>query len=112
MSFIRGGETVVLKRRTATSRDEFGNPSYTQTMTTIKNALVAIGTTSDEVDVQRDAVDAQVTLYLPRGIEVQDGDVFVIRGSQWQRAGVAEEWISPFPALDGGIVVPLRKRRG
>jgi hypothetical protein len=112
VSFIRGGETVTIKRRSQTSRDEFGNASYSTTTINVKNALVAIGTTSEEVDVQRDATDASVTLYLPRGIEVHDGDVFIIRGTQWQRDGGAQEWISPFPAIEGGIIVPLRKRRG
>lgn len=112
MSFIRGGEAVTLRRRSETTRDEFGNPSYSTTVTTLKNALVAIGTTSEDIDVQRDAQDATVTLYLPSGTDVQDGDVFIIRGTQWQRNGDAQEWVSPFPNLDGGIVIPLRRRRG
>ncbi len=112
MSFIRGGETIVITRRSATSTDAYGNNTYATTTITVKDALVAIGGTSEPIDIARDAVDSNLTVYLPNGTVVQDGDVFTIRNSKWVKAGQALEWISPFTSFEGGVVVPLRKRNG
>lgn len=112
MSFIRGGETITIKRRSATATDDYGNPTYSTATITVRDALIAIGGTSEPVDPARDAVDATLTIYLPNGTAIQDGDVFVIRGSSWVKDGSAQEWISPFPATEAGVVVPVRKRRG
>jgi hypothetical protein len=112
MSFIRGGETILIKRRQALSVDAYGNPTYTISTITVKDALIGIGSTDEPVDPARDAVDAKVTLYLPTGTDVQDGDVFVVRSSEWLKDGSAESWVSPFPGMETGVVVPLRRRRG
>lgn len=112
MSFIRGGETITIKRRSATARDTHGNNTYSEVTITVRDALIAIGTSSETIDPARDAVDATLTAYLPNGTEVRDGDVFIIRGSKWVKDGSAMEWVSPFPATEAGVVVPLRRRRG
>jgi hypothetical protein len=111
-SFIRGGETVTIKSRTEASTDDYGNPTYVTTSRVVKDALLGIGGTSEPVDAQRDATDASVTLYLPAGTLVLEGDQFVIRGSYWERAGEALEWVSPFSNFEAGVVVPLRRKRG
>lgn len=110
--FIRGGETITIKRRSAVATDDYGNPTYSTTTITVRDALIAVGTTSETIDPARDAIDATLTIYLPNGTQIQDGDVFVIRGSQWVKDGSAQEWVSPFPATEAGVVVPVRKRRG
>ena len=112
MSFIRGGETITIKRRSAASVDEFGNKTFSTTTITVKDALVGIGTGDEPIDPTRNPSDYKVTLYLPNGTVIQDGDIFVVRGSQWQKDGGAMEWISPFTGFETGIVVPLRKRNG
>lgn len=112
MGFIRGGETITIKRRSAGSDDEHGNATFTTATVTLRDALIAVGGTSEPVDPARDAVDATLTLYLPQGTVIQEGDIFVIRGSQWVKDGTAQEWISPFPVTEAGVVVPVRKRRG
>lgn len=112
MSFIRGGETITIRRRSATSVDDYGNNTYSTTTITIRDALIGVGGTSEPVDPARDAVDAQLTAYLPNGTQIQDGDVFIIRGSQWVKDGSAQQWVTPFTGLETGVVVPLRRRRG
>lgn len=112
MSFIRGGETITIKRRSALSVDDYGNKTYSTTTITVKEALIAIGGSSEPIDVARDAVDASLTAYLPNGTQVQDGDIFIIRGSQWVKDGNAQQWVSPFQGLETGVVVPLRRRNG
>lgn len=112
MSFIRGGETITIKRRSATATDDYGNATYSFTTIVVRDALIGIGHTSEPVDATRDAVDAKVTAYLPNGTRVEEGDIFIIRGSQWVKDGSPEEWQTPFNNLEVGVVVPLRRRRG
>lgn len=111
MSFIRGGETITIKRRSATSTDEHGNPVHSFTTVTVRDALIAIGGTSEPVDPARDAIDATLTLYLPQGTQILSGDRFTIRGTEWVKDGFAQEWVSPFP-MEVGVVVPVRRRVG
>lgn len=112
MTFIRGGETITIKRRSAVATDDFGNPTYATTNVVVRDALIAVGGTSEPVDPARDALDASITLYLPPETVIHDGDVFVIRGSQWIKNGGGVNWVSPFDGMDAGVVVPLRKRNG
>lgn len=112
MSFIRGGETITIKRRSGASRDEWNNKTFSMTTIIVKDALIAVGNTSEPVDPTRDAVDASLTIYLPNGTVIEEADVFVIRGSEWVKNGSAMEWLPPFPTMDGGVVVPVRRRRG
>lgn len=112
MSFIRGGETITIRRRSATATDDYGNNTYSTVTITVKDALIGIGATSEPVDATRDAVDATVTAYLPNGTRVEEGDVFIIRGSQWVKDGSAQNWVTPFSNFEAGVVVPLRRRRG
>lgn len=111
MSFIRGGETITIKRRSETSTDAHGNPTHSFTQITIRDALIGIGGTSEPIDPQRDAIDATLTLYLPQGTTILPGDRFIIRGTEWLKDGSAQEWVSPFP-METGVVVPVRRRVG
>lgn len=112
MSFIRGGETITIKRRSATATDAYGNPTYTTTTITVKDALVAIGASSEPIDASRDPLDAKLTIYLPNEVAVQESDTFVIRNTNWVKDGQSEEWVSPFVGLEGGRVIPVRRRVG
>ena len=112
MSFIRGGETITIKRRSGNDRDEWGNKTFSVTTIVVKDALIAVGNTSEPIDPARDAIDATLTLYLPNGTVIQDGDRFMIRGSEWVKDGSAQQWVSPFPAFEAGVVVPVRRRNG
>jgi hypothetical protein len=112
MSFIRGGETITVKRRSQVSTDDYGNPTYTLTTITIKDALVAFGSTDEPVDASRDPIDNKITIYLPNGTVIQPGDLFIIRNTNWVQDGESQEWISPFTSFDSGTVVQLRKRIG
>lgn len=110
--FIRGGETITIKRRSANATDEYGNATFSRTTITVRDALIGVGGTSEPIDPARDAVDASLTIYLPNGTQVLDGDTFVIRGTEWVKNGAALEYVSPFPATEAGVVVNVRRRRG
>lgn len=107
---IAGNETVTILRRSGSSLDDFGLPSYTITQLDIQGCLFAPGGGSEPVDVQRDAVDAKGTLYMPSATQVEPGDVFVIRGSEWVKDAPAQEWVSPFTGLETGLVINVRQR--
>lgn len=109
--FIRGGETITIKRRSVASTDAHGNPTHTYSSVTVRDALIAVGGTSEPIDPQRDAVDATLTLYLPEGTTVLQGDRFMIRGTEWVKDGSVQEWASPFQ-MEVGVVVPVRRRVG
>jgi hypothetical protein len=112
MSFIRGGETITVRRRSQASTDDYGNPVYTTTTITIKDALVAFGSTDEPVDASRNPIDSKITIYLPNGTTVQDGDTFLIRNTSWVQDGQHQDWVSPFTSFEAGTVVQLRKRVG
>lgn len=112
MSLIQGGEPIIIKRRSVDGTDAYGNPIFETRDIVIRHALIAIDKTSESMDPERTAYDAEVTLYIPRGTEIQEGDRFLIRNSLWEKKGSPEEWVSPFPSGSDGIVIPLRRRRG
>jgi len=109
--FYSGGETVTIKRRSEASTDEYGNKTYTTSNILVRNVLVAFGSTDEPIDVERDAIDAKITLYFPKGTAIEDNDKFTIRNSEWVKDGQAQVYIPPFQ-FSAGVVVHVRQRRG
>jgi len=109
---IRGDEPIYHYKRTQTGRDAHGNPSYTKSSSLIRDALFAYTGSMEPVEANRDAVDAHLTLYLPEGTVVGDGDEFEIRGSRWVKDGDPEEWPALWPGFTPGVVIKIRRRRG
>ncbi|HLP97658.1 MAG TPA: hypothetical protein VK149_04355 [Sideroxyarcus sp.] len=108
---IRGDEPVIIIRRTQTGTNAHGNPTYSTSEILVRDALFAVGSTTEPADVARDHIDSRVTLYLPHGTVIQDGDVFEIRGSRWEKDGDALD----YPTVNGfevGVVVNVKRRRG
>lgn len=109
---LTGDETITVTRRTGSSEvDDYGNPIFDTDEVSIPNALVAFNSTSEPTDVARDAVDARLTLYLPHGTQILDGDIFTVRGSEWVKDGDAAEW-AIIGGFAPGVVVNVRCRRG
>jgi len=111
MTFFTGGETVQIKRRSATATDGYGNKTYSLTTITVNNVLVGFGNSNEPVEVERDAIDAKLTLYFPNGTAIADGDRFIIRGSEWVKDGIPEVYNPPFD-FSAGVVVRVRRRNG
>lgn len=111
MSFFRGNETVIIKRRSAASVDEYGNKTYSLTTITVKGCFLGFGSGSEPVDTNRDPIDAKVTLYFPNGTKIMEGDRFIVRNIEWVKDGSPEDWENPF-GLEVGVVVQVRKRNG
>lgn len=111
MSFFRGNETVIIKRRSAASTDDYGNVVHTTSTITVKGCFLGFGSTSEPVEPNREPVDVSVTLYFPNGTRIEEGDRFIVRNTEWVKDGHAASWENPF-GLDAGVVVPVRKRNG
>lgn len=110
--FFRGNETVTIVRRTENGVDDFGNPTYTTSTTTVRDCLIGFGNSDEPVDAERDAIDARITVYMPEGTVIEPGDVFNVRNTQWVKDGDPAIWQSPFASWDLPIIVQMRKRRG
>lgn len=108
---LAGDETVNIIRRTAASVDNYGNPTHTTQTIAVARCLVGWGGSDSPQDPARDALDASATLYLPPATTVNDGDVFEIRGSLWEKDGEAQTWAT-INAFHPGVVVKVRRRRG
>lgn len=111
MSFFRGSETVVIKRRSASTLDAHGNKTYTMTTITVADCMVGIGTSGEPVQTDGNPIDQVLTIYMPNGTVVEPGDKFLIRGLEFVKDGNAAEWIPPFD-FNVGVVVQVRRRHG
>ena len=110
--FIRGGETIAIKRRTKTGEDAVGQPEYSYAVQTVRDCLIAFGSTSEPTATDGTPEDVSLTLYLPPGTDVQPGDLFIVRQTEFVKDGIGQAWTSPFDGMPVGVVVPVRRRRG
>jgi hypothetical protein len=110
-SILRGGEKVIIKREVSTETvDDYGNPIVTTTNIIVKNCLIAFGTTSEPIDVNRNPADIQLTVYMPKGTVVLDGDIFIIRETEFVKNGLPADWKSTNTLHS--VVIPVRRRHG
>ena len=110
--FFRGNEPIVIKRRSISGYDAWGNETYTTQEILIRDALIAFGSTDEPIDASRKPVDASLTLYLPSGTLIQEEDIFEVRERDFVKDGDPEEWKSPFEGWNLGVVVKVRRRSG
>lgn len=109
---IRGNEPIIIIRHTETGTDAYGNPEKSTQEILIRDGLFSYGSTNEPSLVDRDPVDAQLTLYLPNGTEIREDDIFEIRGVEWVKDGTPQEWPQLWPGFAPDVVVQVRKRRG
>lgn len=113
MSFIRGGETISIKRRRETGAfDDHGLPIVEVNTRTIRDACIAFGATDEPATVDGNPENLGLTVYLPPESVIEPGDIFVIRNTEFVKDGVPAEWVSPFDGFPVGVVVQLRRKRG
>ena len=109
---IRGDEPIFIHRKTESSVDVYGNPTFTTSEILVRDCLFWFGSSNEPVDVARDPIDARLTIVFPKGTEILDGDEFEIRETMWVKDGEAQEWLDVFPAMETGVVVNVRRRNG
>lgn len=111
--FVRGGETVIIKRVTESGDfDDYNEPILTESNITVKGCLVGFGTTNEGFEVNRKPEDIDITVYMPKGTVIQSNDVFIIRGTEFVKDGVPQEWERPWDGYRVGVVVKVRRRNG
>ena len=109
---IRGDEPIFIIRKNATGAvDQYGNETATTSEILIRDALFAYNDSSDSNEVNRNPKEAKLTIYLPQGTEVRDGDLFEIRETLWVQDGTPDDWgiVNNFEA---GVVITVRRHRG
>lgn len=111
---IHGNETILIKRRIESNvDDDYGLPEWTEELISIDGALIAWGSTSTDYGVDRVLINSAISLYLPEGVEVQTGDVFVVRGEQYKTDGEVQNWKAPLGfSIPTRVVVNLKKVEG
>lgn len=109
---IVGDEPIYIHRKTYAGDDEYGNPSFTTEQILVRNALLAFGSTNEPVEITREAIDASITLYLPAGTVVEDGDEFEIRETMWVKNGNSHDWQHLWGGFSPGVAIQIRKRKG
>jgi hypothetical protein len=108
---LTGDESVYIIRRSESGVDDYGNPTHSTASILIANCLVGWGGSSSPQDPARDALDGSVTLYLPPGTSVADGDLFEIAEELWEKDGDPQNW-DVVNGFEVGVVVHVRRRRG
>lgn len=109
---IRGDEPIFIHRRSVTGEDAYGQPTYSVETILIRDALFSYGGTSEPVMPDRDPIDARLTLFLPEGTDVHEGDRFEIRETMWEKDGDPESWPQLWAGFVPGVVLQIRRRRG
>lgn len=109
---LSNGTTVTVTRRTASSTDVYGNPTYTTTTHTVDNCGVAPRQEGDATDAGRQGVIVGVTLYAPFGANIQADDLITIAGEQFRIEGDPGSWSSPYTGVGRVVQVALIRTEG
>lgn len=101
-------EAVTRIRRASTGTDSYGQPILTETETSF-DAIVAARTGSKTVGAAEITVTSGLTVYLPAGTDVQNDDIFVVRGVRYVLDGEAFDWRSATGSWNPGTVIDLQR---
>lgn len=101
-------ELITQIRRSSNSTDEYGQPVFTVSQTTVE-ALVSARLSNTNFDADAIVVTDGLTIYLPAGTEVLDDDRFDIRGKVYEIDGESFEWKSGLGVWNPGVVVNLQR---
>jgi hypothetical protein len=103
-------ELVTVTRSIVDVDDDYGNPTFTTSTFTVA-CLVGFGSTSEPALADANPVSSQMTLYMPAGTVIIDGDIFGIRGDLYVKDGTARAWASA-SGIPKGVVVAVRRHDG
>lgn len=101
-------ESITQIRRSSTSTDDYGQPVYTTTETTVQ-AIVSARISGTNFDADQIVITDGLTIYLPAGTDVQDDDRFTIRSKTYEIDGEAFEWKEGLGSWNPGVVVNLQR---
>ena len=105
-------ESITQVRRSSSATDVHGLPVYTETEIQLQG-IVAARTSSSVTEADAITVTNGLTIYLPSGTDVQDGDRFVIRTKTYVIDGESFDWRDGLGNWNPGTVVNLvREKNG
>ena len=104
------GETVTIKRKSFEGEVDAGNnPIETFTEETVNDVLVSFNSTKTDGTLEDPVIiTTTATLRFKVTVELQEDDVYVIRGTEWKQQGLP---IQPLPSgFTGGNNFLINKR--
>lgn len=101
-------ESITQIRQSSSGTDAYGEPIIVTTETTLE-AVVAARTGSKTVGAAEITVTSGLTLYLPPDTDIQNDDIFVVRGERYVLDGEPFDWRNPFGAWTPGTVIDLQR---
>lgn len=103
-------ETITRIRLASTGTDAYGQPVLTESATTF-NAIVAARMGSKSVGAAEITVTSGLTVYLPPATDVQNNDIFVVRGLRYVLDGEPFDWRSGLGNWNPGTVIDLQREQ-
>lgn len=105
-------ELLTQIRLSSSATDSHGLPIWTETEIQLQG-IVAARTSNTVTEADAITISQGLTLYLPSGTDVQDGDKFIVRGKRYIIDGEAFDWRDGLGNWNPGTVVNLvREQNG
>lgn len=107
------GEPVTRVRREQTGSDRYGNPTFSDQLTTHDGAAVADPSFVEPVEVGRSSVIADLVLMWPdQTVDGRANDAWIVRGARYESIGPSFPWVNPWTKATAGTVLRLRAVTG
>lgn len=105
-------ELLTQIRLSSSATDSHGLPIWVETEIQLQG-IVAARTSNTVTEADAITISQGLTLYLPSGTDVQDGDRFLVRGKRYIIDGEAFDWRDGLGNWNPGTVVNLvREQNG
>ena len=101
-------ELITLIRLSSSGTDSYGQPILVETETELE-AKVAARMGSKTVGAAEITVTSGLTVYLPSGTDVQNNDIFVVRGIRYVLDGEPFDWRNGLGNWSPGTVIDLQR---
>ena len=103
-------ESITQVRQSSSATDSHGLPVWVETNIEIFG-IVAARTSGSVTEADAITITQGLTLYLPSGTDVQDGDKFIVRGKRYVIDGEAFDWRDGLGNWNPGVVVNLTREQ-
>jgi head-tail adaptor len=104
MPFLRYGQPVTVINRSPGAPDDHGNDTVTTVTTVIDGCAISPG--SSQVTLEgTEQVEADVTVHMPYGTDVNADDYIIVNGITFTVVGIPIGWQSPFTGTQSMVEV-------
>ena len=103
-------ESITQIRQSSSATDSHGLPVWVETMIDLQG-IVAARNSSLVTEADALTITQGLTLYLPSGTDIQDGDKFIIRGKRYVIDGESFDWRDGLGNWNPGTVVNLTREQ-